>query len=132
VGGEEALMGNWVIDGHTLIDNPNDDVDIFRADLLVAYAPTYGGVQVAEWDPSIVGKRYDLTFTYMEAAEFDIIDASCKKTSIILDPQLDSGITFEIKPISFDGKYFRSTATSGVLRKEVKLSLLILAEIPAP
>jgi hypothetical protein len=126
-----VTVGDWVIDGHTLIDNPDDDVYVFREDLFVSWVKTYGGVQVFEWPPTIIGKPFDLTWTFMTASEFDILDASCKKTSIILDAQLPSGVTFTIKPTYFNAKYFRSTLTTGKYRKEVKMSFVVLAEIMA-
>ncbi len=115
---------------YTLTCNPSD-ITMIKPDKMSAYKKTYSGVDYFNWGSTIIGKEVELAWEYMTVAEFATLDALyADDDDIEFDPQDDTGQTYNIKIIKFDGTYdLQLEADSWARRKDIKMTILILSEV---
>lgn len=126
-------MANISIGTVTLDHNPTK-MTIVRQEKSCAAVQTYASVAFFSWGASIIGKELDLDFSYMDAAVFDDLDDLYKAdAAVVFDPQDGSTKTYNVEITRLDGEYHRTFAlTTGYLRKNVRITLLILSEVVTP
>lgn len=124
-------MANIAIGTITLDHNPTK-MTLVRKEKSCAAVPTYEGVAYFSWGVSIIGKKIDLDFSYVDSAIFDDLDDLFEADApVVFDPQDGSGKTYNVEIMSLDGDYHRTLDfTSGHFRKNVRMTLLILSEVP--
>jgi hypothetical protein len=122
-------MANIAIDGHTVTDNPNS-MTIVRAEKRASHVLTYSNVGFFNWGVSIIGKEIALAWNWMAASEFDTLAASYVKDGpVVFDPQDDSSKTYNVQIVTLEGAYHVTIGTGSVLRKDVKMTLLIMSQV---
>jgi hypothetical protein len=126
-------MANISIGTVTLDHNPTK-MTIVREQKSCAAVDTYSSVAFFSWGTSIIGKEIDLEFSYVDSAIFDDLDDLYKADApVVFNPQDGSNKTFNVEIMNLDGDYHRTLdVTSGHLRKNVKMTLLILSEVVTP
>ena len=122
-------MANIEIGSVTLDHNPTK-MTLVRQEKSCAAVQTYEGVAFFSWGASIIGREIDLEFSYVDSAVFDDLDDLYKADApVVFDPQDGSSKTYNVEITRLDGEYHRTLDfTSGHLRKNVRITLLILSE----
>jgi hypothetical protein len=125
-------MSNMVLGTYTFPTNPSDATPV-EMDRSTANVTTYESVGFFSWGASIIGKIIELTWTYMPADMYDSLkDLEIADATIVFDPQDGTGNTYNVEILSIYGKYCLGKLgyASTTLRKDVKVALLILSEVP--
>lgn len=123
-------MANVVIGTHTCKLDPMR-MTMVRADKSCASVKTYSSVAYFSWGISIIGKELLLEWFVMDADEFEELDTIFRADApFTFEP--NDGVaskSYTVEMTSFTGDYWRGRGvTADVTRKNVKMTLLILAE----
>lgn len=126
-------MANISIGTVTLDHNPTR-MTLVRQEKSCAQVQTYEGVAFFSWGASIVGKGIELEFSYVDSAIFDDLDDLYKAdAAVVFNPQDGSSKSYNVEITRLDGEYHRTLDfTSGHLRKNVRITLLILSQVVTP
>jgi hypothetical protein len=125
-------MSNMVLGTYTFATNPSDATPI-EVNRSTANIITYSSVGFFSWGASIVGKIIELTWTYMPADMYSSLKTlEAADATIIFDPQDGTSKTYNVEILSIYGKYCLGKLgyASTTLRKDVKVTLLIIGEVP--
>lgn len=118
-------MSNISLGGSALAFNPSD-ITLLRPDRFSAFTLTYAGVEFFSWGTSVIGKRIELSWDFLEAAHFDTLDTLFQSDSLaVFDPQDGSAHTYNVQILSLEGKYYEGVT---IHRKDVRLVLLIMSQ----
>jgi hypothetical protein len=105
---------------------------VIRPQKSCAVVQTYESAAYFSWGASIVGLELELSFAYMDAAEFESLDALYRAdAAIVFDPQDGSSppVTYNVEMTKLDCKYYLALdKTAGNCRKNVTVTLLVLSE----
>jgi len=121
-------MANIVIGSFTPAREPSDR-PMIRPGKSAAAVETYSSVAYLSWGVSIVGEVIEIGWDYLSASDFDSLDAIyVTDAPVVFNPNDGSGKTYNVNIMSLDGKYHIGV-DDAFLRKEVKLTLLIMSEV---
>lgn len=124
-------MANMKFGAHTIAWNPNSGFDIVRKRKPCASVDTYTGVAYFGWTPLLAGKEINLEWDYLDATEFDILDALyVTDDQIVWDLLGDGTECYNVIIKNLDATYFLKYDDS-YIRKDVKMTLLIMSEYTA-
>lgn len=125
-------MANMSLGILTFEANPSDCTPI-EADRICADQDGIDLPGFVSWGATIIGKLIEIPFTYMPASQYAAFKAlEVADVAVIWNPQNGSNKTYMVEIKSCVGKYClgRLDAGTGALRKDVKLILKIMSEIP--
>ncbi len=124
-------MANMALGAYTFTQNPSD-VTLIRPEKTFDFKKTYTDVAYFSWGPSIIGKEIEFSWDIMPSQQFDDLDDLYQADlPVVFDPQDGSSKTYNVEITRLDGKYFIGLAVSADNpRKDVKMTLLILSEVP--
>ena len=128
-------MANMALGTYTFNMNPSDITPFIKPDKINASTLTYSDVAYFSWPPSIVGKKFTLTWTIVSAAQFDTMDAIFQADlPVVWNPNNEYGYLYTVQITKCDAVYYEkwTTAFEGdtdVLRKNAVLELLVLQRI---
>ena len=125
-------MANMSLGALTFTAQPSD-MTCLDADRSCAEVQTYSSVGFFSWGASLVGKKIELSWSYMPADMYeDLKTLESNDAGVVFDPQDGTGITYNVEIKSLYGKYCLGKVdyASTTLRKDVKMILLILSVIP--
>lgn len=118
---------------YTFAVNPADLTGMFTKERKSSHVQTYSSVAFFSWGASVIGKVITLEWDYMPRTMFDSLQAVVDADyMVILNPDLESGKTYNVEIINLSGKYYQTqgnTVDAGVAyRRDVKLELVIMSE----
>jgi hypothetical protein len=127
-------MSNMSLGTVTFTAQPND-MTCIDADRSCAAVQTYSSIGFFSWDATLIGKKLELDWSYMPADQYsDLKTLEAADAGVVFNPQDGTGITYNVEIESIYGKYClgKVARSSSELRKDVKMTLLIISVIPAP
>jgi hypothetical protein len=119
-------MANMSLGGHTFLSNPSKMTVLLKKKYAVEEV-TYSSVAFYDWGRSWAGMPVTLNWDFMEATDFDTIEALQDIAGdLVFDPQDGKGKTFDVWFKFFDGEYHLDPrSASGVFRTNVEMKLVI-------
>lgn len=123
-------MANMSLGGVTPRANPST-FPLIRPVKPTATVKTHGGGAYFGWAAMVAGESYDFTWDYLESEDFDDFDALyVADAPVTLIPNDGSGKSYSVNIKALTGEFLLLQASgSGVLRKNVKMTLYIIVEL---
>ena len=104
---------------------------IVRPEKKTSVVETYSSVAYFGWPASIVGKIIELTWNWMDGADFAALDAIYATDAVVVfNPQISGGNTYNVNVLSLDAVYLKAVDnTTASIRTEVRCRLLIMSQV---
>jgi hypothetical protein len=119
-----------VLGTYTFAANPNA-MTLIQKEKDNASVRTYTSVAYFDWGASYAGKKLELTWDKMTAGQYDSLMAlsdACEQ--VVFDPQDEEDLTFNVEILELTGEYHVNLGVDDrALRKDVKMTLLIMSEV---
>jgi lipase chaperone LimK len=113
--------------GYTFEKNPSE-MTVIKSGKIIASVLTYSSVAVFSWGTLIAGKTLDLRWKGMSLTMFEQLQTLYEAdASVAFFPDIDSGTTYTVEIMKFNGDYHLSQSDAADYRVNVEMDLLILS-----
>jgi len=119
-------MGDQRLGSYTFEWDP-DEMTMPYSEKVVAEVETYGGTEIFEWTPSIVGKEVTLTWKLMSIGMWNALRRRylVTGTTYVWDPAIVGGTTYNVVIKKLEGSYIKQLLETKGYREGVSMVLSI-------
>jgi hypothetical protein len=123
-------MNKFILGGLTFSYNPEISFPILRPKKTSSVVKTLSSVAYFSWPATIVGEIIPFEWEWMEATQFDSLDALyVADNEIIFDPSGGGGgTTYNVILKELEGVYWLNLDTLEAYRKNISMHLLVLSQ----
>jgi hypothetical protein len=127
-------MAEMTLGTYTFAANPSEiDGVVVQKQRSAAAVDTYEGVAFFSWGVMHKGRRVELSWDFMTAAQYESLrDLYEADASVVWDPQDGNSpaTTYTVEITALEGRYHLDLdVAAATYRRDVRLDMLILAEV---
>lgn len=114
---------------YTFTQNPCEPMPVITEERRAKPTKTLGGVAFFSWGAFIEGQQVLLNWTSMPTAQYtQLLSLLNADAGLVWDPE--NGSTYNVEILSLIGDYHLDTSAGAAYRKNVKMILLIISQVP--